>query len=177
MLLKLTHPGPRLVSFETKVKRGNNKKISRRRNIRKGSRAPPPPPSPSPRNIFESISLWWRHAWGQGGRGGELAERIPRIFVSPNRGEFFARPGPLCAAILLFSSPPPPPPPFFSAASRARHAWNHRPETRSSRLENSRGEEGEIEPRASNSNVIREQAVFFFSLFLLSYSLANLLHR
>lgn len=39
-------------------------------------------------------------------RRGELAERIPRIFVSPNRGEFFALPGPLCAAILLFSFPP-----------------------------------------------------------------------
>ena len=38
------------------------------------------------------------------------------------------------------------------------------------------GEGGEIEPRVSNSNVIREQAVFF-SLSVLSYSLANLLHR
>lgn len=60
-------------------------------------------------------------------RRGELAERIPRIFVSPNRGEFFALPGPLCAAILLFSFPPSR---FFLCG---RHAWNHRPETRSSR--------------------------------------------
>lgn len=88
-------------------------------------------------------------------RRGELAERIPRIFVSPNRGEFFALPGPLCAAILLFSFS------FFSLRPRAPDTRGITVRKLGHLVENSR-RGGGIEPRALNSNVIQEQAVLLF---------------
>ena len=80
-------------------------------------------------------------------RRGAPAERIPGIPVSPNTGEFFALPGPLCPGDPLFSFRA-----AFSADSRARHARNRRGNSVASRKISLEEIDAKGELRDSNSS-------------------------
>lgn len=143
------------------MKRGDRGTIKfGRRNIRRGSG--------SPRNIlFESISLWWRHAWAGGGASSpkEFQEfSSPRTEGNSSRCLDHFVPRSFYFPFLLLV--------FFSAADTrgiTARKLGHL-------VENSR-RGGGIEPRALNSNVIREQAVILFFRRRFLFLLSNVLDR